>query len=534
MPLALAARAGPDDGLAGHVNLELGRVEHLDAEDVVLAAVPCAERLGHRGDTDAEHPAAGPGVGLLPQEVLVAHRPQRDLQALAVLARVGQEAERRAVRERLVPHEVLPPEFRLVHAEVGGRGLHHPFLEEHRLGDPERAPVRHAARRLVAVGAAGGEMRDRDVVGGEGRVQQPDLELARLGVGEERAMVGVTVHPHAEDLAVLAQRHLAVQVHVPREPGRDQVAGLVLDPLHRPLQQDRGQDGADIAGIDRHLVAEAAADVRRDDPDHVLGQLGDQRDRGADDVRRLRRHVHRELGRGPVVVRDRAAALDRRRVRARIVQLQLRDGVRLRERAVGAARVADLPVVDDVVELVDRRALGDRLLGVHDDRQRLVVDVDGLARVLGDVRVVGDDAGDLLALETHLVSGQHGLGVIGERRHPGQVAGRHHLAGEHQVHAGNLPRPAGVDRLDPRVRQRAAQDLHVQHPGQRDVVGVVAGAPDEAVVLNALAASAQPADLDLVQCLRHVAPSVWSASGPELASGPCYPWPVLPMGPSYP
>ena len=54
-------------------------------------------------------------------------------------------------------------------------------------------------------------------------------------------------------------------------------------------------------------------------------------------------------------------------MRARVVQLELGDHVGLRERAVGAVLVADLPVVDDVVVLVllvvadQRRALGQRL-----------------------------------------------------------------------------------------------------------------------------------------------------------------------------
>ena len=155
----------------------------------------------------------------------------------------------------------------------------------------------------------------------------------------------------------------------------------------------------------------------------------------------------------------------------------------------------------------DRRTVGDGLHRIHDHRQLLVLNVDRLARVLGDVRVVGDHAGHFLALEPHLVGGQDGLGVVGERRHPRQVAGGHHLAGEHEAHSGYLPRPARVDRLDPRVRHRAAQDLHVQHAGQHDVVGVVALAPDETVVLDALAAGAQSANLDLVQCLRHVVTS---------------------------
>jgi hypothetical protein len=64
------------------------------------------------------------------------------------------------------------------------------------------------------------------------------------------------------------------------------------------------------------------------------------------------------------------------------VQLQLGDQVGLLEGPVGAGLVADLPVVDDVAGLAflvvpdDRRALGDRLPRVDDDRQRLVVDVD--------------------------------------------------------------------------------------------------------------------------------------------------------------
>src|SRR6266487_2069023 len=107
---------------------------------------------------------------LPPPDVLVPDRLQPDVQALGVLARVGQEAEGGPERELVVPDQVDPPELGLVHAEVGGRGLDHPLLEEHRLGDPERAPVGDPAGGLVGVGAAGGDMAGRDVVTGEGGV----------------------------------------------------------------------------------------------------------------------------------------------------------------------------------------------------------------------------------------------------------------------------------------------------------------------------------------------------------------------------
>ena len=73
LPLGLGA--GAEDRLAGHVHPQLGGVEHLDAEDVVLAAVARPERLGHRRDPDAEQPAASLGLLLLPLEVVVADRP---------------------------------------------------------------------------------------------------------------------------------------------------------------------------------------------------------------------------------------------------------------------------------------------------------------------------------------------------------------------------------------------------------------------------------------------------------------------------
>ena len=449
---------------------------------------------------------------LLALELLVADRVQPQLQALVVLAGVDEEAERGAVRELVVGKEVDAADLGGVDAEVGGRGRDHPLLEEHRLGHPERAPVGHAAGRLVRVVALRGHVPDRHVVAGERRVQQPDLELARLGVGEERALVGVGVHPHGEDLAVGAQRHLGVEVHVAAEPRRGQVAGLVLDPLHRLADQDRGQDRRDVAGVDRHLVAEPAADVRRHDPDHVLGQLRHERDGRPDDVRRLRRHVDGELSGARVVVGDRAAALDRRRVAARVVQLQRGHDVGLRERPLGGRGVADLPPVAGVVGLAflvvadDRRVGRGRLLGVDDRGQRLVLDVDRLAPVLGDVRVVGDDDAHLLALEAHLVGGQHRLGVVGQRRHPREVALGHHLAGEHQPDAGDLPGLRRVDGLDAGVRQRAAQDLHVQHAGQVDVVDVVAAAAHEPGVLDPAAARAQTTDLDFVERGHAVSP----------------------------
>jgi hypothetical protein len=66
--------------------LRLGRVEHLDAENVVLAAVAGSERLGHRRDAETQQLAALARLGLLLPEVLVTHGFESDIEALAVLA----------------------------------------------------------------------------------------------------------------------------------------------------------------------------------------------------------------------------------------------------------------------------------------------------------------------------------------------------------------------------------------------------------------------------------------------------------------
>ena len=118
------------------------------------------------------------------------------------------------------------------------------------------------------------------------------------------------------------------------------------------------------------------------------------------------------------------------------------------------------------------------------------IDTSAAAALPGVVAVV---TGDLLALHAHLVGGQHGLGVAGQGRHPGQVVLGQQLAGDHRHHPGQGGGGRGVDRVDPGVGHRAAQDRHVQHPGQVDVVDVVAPALEEAVVLLALDAPAQPA-----------------------------------------
>ena len=175
----------------------------------------------------------------------------------------------------------------------------------------------------------------------------------------------------------------------------------------------------------------------------------------------------------------------------RVDDLLLDDHVGLREHRLGGGRVTGLPVEAVVVGLAfevgaDHRRGGiERGADVHHGVQRVVLDVDQLQRVAGRIPVLGNDERHLLALEAHLVGGQHGLHVVGQRRHPGQTLLGQVGAGHHRLDLRMCLRGSHIDADDAGVRVRRAQDRQVQHPRQRDVVDVAAAAPDEPGILLA-------------------------------------------------
>jgi hypothetical protein len=59
----------------------------------------------------------------------------------------------------------------------------------------------------------------------------------------------------------MVRRELGGNVVVAGERIRLEVFHAVFDPLDPLTEHDRGGDGDHVAGMDRHLAAEAAADV---------------------------------------------------------------------------------------------------------------------------------------------------------------------------------------------------------------------------------------------------------------------------------
>jgi hypothetical protein len=109
--------------------------------------------------------------------------------------------------------------------------------------------------------------------------------------------------------------------------------------------------------------------------------------------------------------------------------------------------------------------------------QRLVLDLDEVARVLACVTALGDDHGHRLADEAHSFVGQRGEVVTPELRmgrHDGQSLRREaEITNGHDVHHGRVLASARkVHAHDARMRMRAPQQHRVQHAGQRDVAHV--------------------------------------------------------------
>ena len=169
------------------------------------------------------------------------------------------------------------------------------------------------------------------------------------------------------------------------------------------------------------------------------------------------------------------------------------------ERGLGGRLVAEGEGEGDIARALSphRRSAGlDGVLDRDHGGQRLVVDLDQLGGVACLPLGLGDDEGDAVADAAHLVVGQYGaegaeaLGAAHVLGHEGRRQGADVVregvgSGQHQVDAGCCLRLAGVHSLDLGVGLGGVHDHAVKLARQDDVPHVVAGALEEALVLDA-------------------------------------------------
>ena len=182
----------------------------------------------------------------------------------------------------------------------------------------------------------------------------------------------------------------------------------VFDPFHRPPEvlADGGQ--SDILAVDEPLQAEGPAHVAAQDA-HAFHRMADHVGKVVPEpLGRLAGGVIGELARPRVVVGDRASSLHGHVGQAVLAERRLHDPVRFGEGALQVT-VGAGDVVDDVVAHVVEQWRAGRVQsgGVGGDGgQRVIVNRDQLARVLGQAAAVGDDNGHQVSDQSHPVRRQ--------------------------------------------------------------------------------------------------------------------------------
>ncbi len=302
-------------------------------------------------------------------------------------------------------------------------------------------------------------------------------------------------HPQGEEFAVLVERQLDVADVVARVVVGDEAFAPVAPPFHRTADTLGRPGGQRDLRIERALHAEGAAHVPGDQPHLVLGDLeqvlGQRRAPG---IGALHAGVDGVVAFAVIVIGERAARLHRIGVDAidhEALPEDMRRGLDGRVRAVFVAELAKEAFV--VRALVpDRGRARRRRLGRLDiGGKRLVINLDGLRRILGDVHRLRQDHRDDL---THMAGP-----VLGDRRPRGPEHGRAvtplqgRRAGD-ETEAVRLVIGAGEDGNDARHRQcRARIDLldrrvRVRRPEHHGI-----GLVDHVVVVDIQAVTAQKA-----------------------------------------
>ena len=233
--------------------------------------------------------------------------------------------------------------------------------------------------------------------------------------------------------------------------------------------------------FDRHvlLAAEAAAEIRPLQP-HATVREPEHVGHVAEVLEHLGAHPERQR---PLRV-DPADS----RLRLQVDVVDERRAVGVLDHHLGPAEpladiaLAEPPTPEDVAALVDDGGAGtERVEGIEDAGQLLVVDLDQFGGAVGDLRRLGGDGDHGLALEADAIRRQHRLGgEHGSRRRLGhaprqlhaQLVARHVGVGEDRRHTGKLRGRARVDPHDAGGGVGAPHDPPVEHPRQREIARV--------------------------------------------------------------
>ena len=385
--------------------------------------------------------------------------------------------------------QVATAEFRRVEAQVSGHQVQQTLADE---GALEEAGSAVGARTHLV----GHHTVDRGMEVGD--PVRPGHHHG--GEGGDDAAVGADIGSHVavdrgaqpQQRAVVAGRDLDLAEHFAGVVGRGQVLHPVLHPLHRASQPEGCEGDEEVLGVEFAAHAEAASHVRLDEVDAFLFDLQVAGKDCPVGVGYLGGTPDTHVSVGGVVAGNEATGLHRVgrvAVGAEFFPprvLGLAEG-RLDVADIYLGGTGEIAAVGRVHDHRIRQRFGD----IRYRRHWLIVDLDEVNGVLGQVAALGDHDRDRLAGVAHGVGGQGRLQVVvqsRQREHPhGDGLGKvgHVGVGEHGFDAIEGQGRRCVDAQHPGVGVGTAQDGGVQHPRQTDVVQVLPLPGDETDILPA-------------------------------------------------
>ena len=494
MPLAVRMRADEDADLARLVD---AHTRHLVAADLD------AEGVEHRGvvrraldvgaDADPEIPAALAAAALSGAKVRVAENVERLLQGFAVTAAFDLGAHDGGVRMLVRGDHVPQPDVGRVQAEFGRGHVQQALHDQHR--NRHADPAVHADGRFVGGDRAGLQVVSRNLVRAGQRARgMLGLEGRPPRVGRIPAGVPEKPRAHPADGAVAVQcefRGHDLMLGVER---RGQMFAAVLDPLDGLAEFACEIGDEDFLGERVRLEPEPPAHVRRDHPDAMFGQAQQRRQAGAQGVRHLAGRPDRQRVVRDVVARHAAARLHGHGHVPVGHETVGHDAGRVLKRGADFADPGFEALHDVVAPLVvhERRVRFQGSFHVGDRLQGFVLDLDEFRGVFRNVAVGRDDRGDHVADKAHLVVGQHAPVARLVGRHLVRIEldaqrgdrVQHVMTGQHAPHPGQSRGRLDVDRPDPGVGIRTADEGDRQHVGQVQVVDVLRAAQQHARIFD--------------------------------------------------
>jgi hypothetical protein len=299
---------------------------------------------------------------------------------------------------------------------------------------------------------------------------------------------------HGEQASLMVEGDLEIPMLVALLDRGEKMLAPVLDPFDRLPQEEACGGERHLLRIHHKLGAEAAADVRRHDPQLIFIETQHGHEKAAHLVGELRRRPEREPVLVGVVDGERAAPLDRVRAAAVLLEIDA-DAPRGARECIRGVAIALLELGQKITlagPVRARRLRGERVAAIGDRGQRLVVDSNQGRSIFGNVARPRDHDRHRLADEGDLVLGKRKRRDVARELRRAKLQRQPFLREErrkigerqYRVHPGAGTRGGGVDAADCSVGVRAAHECRLQHAGKGKIGDEAAFAREQRAIFE--------------------------------------------------